>query len=91
VEGRINGLRIRRNFPTREEANAERMVLEILTLQAEAGFRAVATGLTDEQLRDAEAAFGRLTGKSLSLSSCIDFALSNYREPEHDKRLPEAR
>jgi hypothetical protein len=62
VEGRIDGLRIRRNFPTREDANAERTLLEIRALQAEAGIRTVATDLADGQVRDAEAAFPGATG-----------------------------
>ena len=48
VTGWLHGLRIRRNYKTREEAAAEKSVLEIKALQAAAGLRAVATVLTDD-------------------------------------------
>ena len=41
-------------------------------------------------MRDAEAAFHRVAEHGRSLSSWIDFALANYREPARRKLLAEA-
>jgi integrase len=90
VSGWLEGKRVRKNFPTRSEAEAERQILEIRRLQREGGIRVAATRLTDEQLQEAEAAFARLNGKRMALSFCVDFALSNYREPQNQKLLTEA-
>jgi len=46
VTGWLDGTRIRKNFPTRAEASAERQALEIQRLQAETGIRTTATRLT---------------------------------------------
>jgi site-specific recombinase XerD len=90
VTGWLHSIRIRRNFKTREEAAAERATLEIKALQAASGLHAVATVLTEDQIRDAEAVFRRLSGKPHSLSFYVDFAVSNYREPEQQKPLSAA-
>ncbi len=68
VTGWLDGKRIRKNFPTRAEASAERQALEIQRLQAETGIRTTATRLTDAQLHEAEAAFRRLADAPKSLS-----------------------
>jgi integrase len=90
VTGCLHGIRIRKNFKKREEAAAERDALEIKAIQAASGLRTVATALTDEQTREAEAVFQRLAGKPRPLSFYVDFALANYREPETQKPLAEA-
>ena len=90
VTGRLHGIRIRRNFKTREEAAAERSTLEIKALQAASGLHAVATVLAEDQVREAEAVFRRLSGKPNPLSFYVDFAVSNYREPEQQKPLSAA-
>jgi hypothetical protein len=90
VDGYFNGVRIRRNFKTREEAAAEKSALEFKALNAANGLHTVATVLTAEQVREAEAVFHRLGGKGRSLSFYVDFAIANYREPEKQKRLAEA-
>jgi integrase len=90
VDGRINGLRIRKNFKTREEAAAEQAALELKSLQIASGQRAVATSLAEDQVREAEALFRRVAGRPLPLSFYVDFALANYREPEKQKRLADA-
>lgn len=90
VSGWLDGKRVRRNFPTRPEAEAERQVLEIQRLQGEAGMRTAATRLTDEQLRDAEAVFRRLDGRPHTLPFYVEFALANYREPVTQKLLADA-
>ncbi|SRR5208283_339193 len=90
ASGWSDGKRIRKNFATRAEAEAERQVLEIQRLQADAGVRVAATRLTAEQLKEAEAAFCRLAGQPQSLSFWVDFALANYRQPQNQKLLTEA-
>jgi len=90
VSGQLDGKRVRKNFPTRTEAEAERQVLEIQRLQGETGVRVAATRLDDAQLKEAEAVFARLAGHNQSLSFCVDFALTNYRAPEKQKRLADA-
>ena len=90
VSGWLDGQRIRKNFPTRAEAKAETDVLEIQRLQGETGLRPTFTRLLEDQLHEAEAVFKRLSGKSHSMSFCVDFALANYREPAARKNLKEA-
>jgi integrase len=90
LSGWLDGKRIRKNFPTRTEAEAQRQVFDIGDLQIKAGARATITRLTDEQLHEAEAVFQRIVGRPQSLSFYIDFALKNYREPEKLKLLAEA-
>jgi integrase len=90
VEGKLHGLRIRKNFKTREEAAAEQAALELKSLQIASGLRPVMSSLTEDQVREAEALFWRVAGRPLPLSSYVDFALANYREPEKQKRLGEA-
>ena len=90
VEGKFHGLRIRKNFKTREEAAAEQAALELKSLQIAAGLRPVMSSLSEDQVREAEALFRRVAGRSLPLSSYVDFALANYREPEKQKRLADA-
>ncbi len=65
LTGWLDGKRIRKNFPTRAEAGAERQAMEIQQLQTETGIRATATRLSDEQLHEAEAAFQRLGDAAL--------------------------
>ena len=90
VSGSLNGMRIRRNFSSRAEADAERQILDVQRLQSETGIRTAATRLTDEQLKDAEAAFRRLADLGHSLLFCVDFAIANYRAPEKQKNLADA-
>jgi hypothetical protein len=46
VDGRLNGLRIRKNFKTREQAGAERAALDTKAAQTETGVRTTLTRLT---------------------------------------------
>ena len=84
VTGWLDGKRIRKNFPTRADAVAERQTLDIQRVQSETGVRTAATHLTDEQLHEAEAAFRRLADAPKSLSFYLDYALANYRAPERE-------
>jgi integrase len=90
VEGRLNGVRIRRNFKNQEQAAAEKAVLELKALQMASNLCAVTTCLAEDQVREAEAVFRRLAGSSRTLSFCVDYALTNYRTPENQKALDEA-
>ena len=84
VDGRLHGLRIRKNFKTREEAGAERAALEAKAAQAASNVRSACTFLTDEQLRQSEAAFRRLADAPKPLPFYLDYALANYRAPERE-------
>jgi len=91
VSGWLDGKRVRKNFTTRVEAEAERQVLEVQRLQAESGVRSTITRLTEEQLQDAEAALRRLKeNPGHSLLFCVHFTLANYRAPERDHTLIDA-
>jgi hypothetical protein len=90
VAGWLHGVRIRKNFKTREEAAAEKAALELNAMQAAFGLRTAATSLSNDQIREAEAAFLRLEGRTRSLGFYVDFALTNYRDPVRDVPLTEA-
>ncbi|MCX6936349.1 MAG: PD-(D/E)XK motif protein [Verrucomicrobia bacterium] len=82
--GWLDGKRIRKNFPTRAEAVAERQALEISLVQAQSSVRTAITRLTDSQLHDAEVAFSRLGNAPKSLAFYGEYALANYRAPERE-------
>src|SRR5476651_912033 len=67
VSGWLHGVRIRKNFKSREDAAVQKSVLEIRAAQAAAGLRQTTTFLADPQLREAEGAFRRLEGHSHTL------------------------
>ena len=90
VSGWLDGKRVRKNSPTRAEAEAERQVLEVQRLQGESGIRTAVTRLVEDQLHEAESVFRRLDGRAHSLSFYVEFALANYREPLTQKLLTEA-
>jgi len=90
VAGWLHGVRVRKNFKTKEEAAAEKATLELKALQATAGMRLAMTFLTDVQLREAEDAFRRLDGRLHSLLFYLDYALVNYRELRCQIALTEA-
>ena len=87
VTGWLDGKRIRKSFPSRAEASAERQTLEIQSIQSTTGVRTIATRLSDEQLHEAEALFRRMEGTSRPLSCYVDFALSSYRSAGVPKAL----
>ena len=90
VSGWLDSKRVRKNFSTRAEAEAERQVLEVQCLQGETGIRTAVTRLVEDQLHEAEAVFRRLDGRPHSLSFYVEFALANYRETVTRKLLTEA-
>ncbi len=90
VHGHLNGVRIRRNFKTQEEAAAEKAGLEIKALHLASNLRAITTCLTEDQVREAEAVFRQIAEHGRSLSSCVSFTLANEREATCRKALTEA-
>jgi integrase len=90
VDGRLNGVRIRRNVKTLEGAALERAALELKGLQLASNLRSVTTILTEEQVREAEAAFRRLADNGRNLGFYLDYALQHYPEPVIQKPLSEA-
>src|ERR1039457_4126136 len=90
VDGRLHGVRFRKNFKTREEAAAEQATLELKALNSANGLHTIATVLTAEQVREAEAVFHRLTDNARPLSFYVDFAVADYREAENQKLLADA-
>lgn len=90
VVGWLHGERVRKNFKTRAEAVAEKATFEVKAAQTEQGMRTVATTLTVEQVREAETVFHRLRDRPCPLSFYVDFALTNYKEPEQQKKLCDA-
>jgi integrase len=92
LSGTLNGKRIRKNFKTRDEAVAERQVLEVEHLNGKSEGQTVWTTLTHEQNRDAIAAVNRLqrAGSGKSLSFAVDYLLQHYREAAEEKAVSEA-
>jgi integrase len=90
VTGWMHGLRIRKNFRSREEAAAEKAALGLKAIQAASGLRTAITSLSDTQLRESEAAYQRLIGQPRTLACYLDYALTNYRAPELDVPLGDA-
>jgi hypothetical protein len=77
-----HGVRIRKNFPTKEPRLPPRKpALEMKAMQVTSGIRPRPRFSTDDQFHEAEAAFRRLAGKPHPLAFYLDFALANYREP----------
>lgn len=90
VSGWLDGKRIRKNFRTRAEAEAERDVLEVKRVQEETGLRPTVTRLSEDQLHEAEALFHKVGNLSKPLSFYVEYALANYHEPAARKSLADA-
>ncbi|MBI2518140.1 MAG: hypothetical protein HYV95_14645 [Opitutae bacterium] len=69
VTGYLYGIRVRKNFPTREEAAAEKAALEIKAIQTASGQRAAVTSLSDVQLREAESLFHLVAVKAMRIGA----------------------
>jgi integrase len=89
VSGWLAGVRIRKNLKTREEAAAEKASLELRAMQHASGVRLATTFLTDDQLREAESVFRRVTGSTRTLSALVDYALTHYHEADKPRPLTE--
>jgi integrase len=90
VSGFLHGIRIRKNFKTREEAAAEKAELELKAMQTAAGMWSANTFLTETQLREAEDAFRRLGGRPRPLLVYLDYAFANYPEGRQDISVADA-
>ena len=84
VSGWLDGRRVRKNFPTRAEAEAERQVLEIQRLQADSGLRPILTRLNEDQVQEAEAAFRKLKGISKSLLFYLEVFSGAFQSKQID-------
>jgi hypothetical protein len=87
VEGRMNRVRIRRHFSSKEEAEGFRQIKEIEAINRSDELRPSVTHLTTDELRQAEAAFRRLDGKSLE--AAVEWFLSTHRDTLSTKTVAE--
>jgi hypothetical protein len=91
VSGLLRGVRIRRNFKTRAAAEAERQLLDIQRLDTTNSLRAVVTRLTNDQLREAEAAFQLMGANPLhTLLFHLRHSLTHHAKMGYQKMLSEA-
>jgi hypothetical protein len=90
VSGWLHGVRIRKNFRSKEDAAAEKAALQIRADQDTSGLHSITTRLTAEQASEAEAVFRRLVGRTRSLGFYVDYALATYRDQIHDRTIAEA-
>ena len=79
VEGRINGVRHRKFFSERTDADGHKAQMEIQALNDTQIVRTTVSHLPPEQLRDAEAALLRLKGKG-TLVNAVDWFLSTHHD-----------
>lgn len=91
VSGWLNGVRIRRNFRTHAEAETERERLELQRLDHRNQVRTAVTRLTDDQLREAEAAFHLISQQSRhSLLFFLEHALAHHARAGYHVLLSDA-
>lgn len=92
LSGTLNGKRVRKNFPSRSEAVAERQGYEIEHLNSSSDGQTVWTTLTHDQNRDAIAAINRLKHdkSSKSLSFAVDYLLKHYKEAAESMIIEDA-
>ena len=88
LTGWLNGKRIRKQFKDRAEADGEKQRLEVEAANTDSAIRAMNTRLTSQQIAEAESAFARLAGKSLS--AAVDWYLTTYKAPVTNKPLSDA-
>lgn len=89
ADGRINGVRYRKHFANRDEAEGYRCEMEIKALNDANVVRTTASHLSPEQLRDAEAALGQLNGR-YSLMFAVEWLLQTYRDTLTEKSFTDA-
>ncbi|AHF89148.1 hypothetical protein OPIT5_01610 [Opitutaceae bacterium TAV5] len=90
VSGWLHGLRIRKNFRDKQAAFVERGALDLKLMQTQASLHPVITGLTEEQVRQAEVLFHRFEDKPHSLAFYADYGLTHYKEPRAHILLSDA-
>lgn len=86
---KLNGERVRKNYGTRGEADAEKLRLSIETTNDRTTIQSVVTRLTPPQIADAERAVAELK-EGRTLLECVRWHNANYREPVNVKLLPDA-
>lgn len=79
LTGWLNGRRVRKQFKSRDEAQGEKLRLEVEAANTSGQVRTVVTRLNDEQVREAEAVYQQLAGRSLT--DAVQWFLTNYRPP----------
>jgi hypothetical protein len=89
VDGRINGIRHRRFFSNREEAEAHKAAKDLQALNEAKVVRTTVSHLSGDQLRDAEAALQRLQGR-YSLVMAADWLLRTFRDTLTQKSFAES-
>lgn len=85
LTGWLQGRRIRRQYQSADEAAGARNRYEVEAANARNDVRTVHTRLNGSQLGEAESAFRRLDGQSLSFA--VDWFLANYRPPTNPTAL----
>lgn len=80
---KLNGERVRKNFPTRLEAEQERTDLEAEAAGLTAPAQLKRTRLTDDQLAEAEAAFKAAEGRKISKIVAHYLSLEERLKPRH--------
>lgn len=88
VDGRINGVRYRKFFESREEAEGHKAEMDVKAMNGAKVVRTTASHLSPEQLRDAEAATLRLSGRH-TLVTAVEWFLRTFRDTLTDKTLAE--
>ena len=88
VSGWLNGRRIRKHFKSRAEALGEKNALEVEAANVGGEIRSRNTRLSSGQLAEAESAFARLAGRSLSLA--VEWFISTFRPPVTEMPLATA-
>lgn len=88
VEGRLSGVRVRKFFPNKEEAEGYRQLKEVEAINGSHELRPSVTHLTAEQLRQAEAAFKRLGNRSIL--AAVEWYLDTYRDTLTKRSVTEA-
>lgn len=91
VYGRLDGIRVRRNFKTREAAEAARQLLEVRRLDTSNKFRPAVTRLSADQLQESEAAFSLIGDHpEQSLLFHVRHSLAHHAQMGYQKMLSAA-
>jgi integrase len=93
VDGKdADGKRVRKNFADKAEAQSELQKLIVEADNSLSSVHLIQTRLTQEQVKDAEAAAQKLKDKSLnrSLLEAVDYFVKNWREPVRTKSAKDA-
>jgi hypothetical protein len=84
-----DGRRIRKKFSTRQAALDWKNLKEIELTNGSRKLHSVITGLSDQQIKEAETCFGRL-GDHYTLTQSVDFFLQHFHKPDFKISLQDA-